>query len=227
MAQAEGPVHIAQPPLRSTREGRRPTRCGVYDAMRESDELEPLLLARAPADAVGPHGDNPFAAVTGEPGQYLLGTDEEAYDKFFMTAHDRSIYTEHLAGFLRTHRPTSCTSSTRCSSATTVISTVRQVLRNVPDRPHAARVSADLQPLRPAGAHPQPGAVPGGFAAALPRVLSGHRPAAVLPAQALHPVALRAGRPVHRSQPVPARALRRLGNPTRANPCTRTTGSSR
>src|SRR4051812_19215074 len=77
----------------------------VFEAMRDSADLEPLLLARAPAEAVGPHGDNPFAAVSGEPDQFLLGTDEEAYDKFFMTAHDRSLYTEHLAGFLRAHRP--------------------------------------------------------------------------------------------------------------------------
>jgi glycosyltransferase involved in cell wall biosynthesis len=104
----------------------------VFDAMRESDELEPLLLARAPAGAVGPHGDNPFAAVTGEPGQYLLGTDEEAYDKFFMTAHDRSIYTEHLAGFLRTHRPDIVHIQHTLFLGVPVIATVRQVLGNVP-----------------------------------------------------------------------------------------------
>jgi glycosyltransferase involved in cell wall biosynthesis len=80
----------------------------LYEAMRESDELEPLLLAR-----MGSEGDvqrrhrpgDPFASLGEDPNQYLILLEREGYDPFLTTWYDKSLYTRYLADFLQFHEP--------------------------------------------------------------------------------------------------------------------------
>jgi glycosyltransferase involved in cell wall biosynthesis len=58
----------------------------LYDAFRETDQFEPILLARAgrpftPTDA--PHDDTPLALVNDDPNQYLLYTDFDDFEQLF------------------------------------------------------------------------------------------------------------------------------------------------
>jgi glycosyltransferase involved in cell wall biosynthesis len=58
----------------------------LYDALCETREIEPILLARAgrpftPTDA--PHDDTPLALVNDDPNQYLLYTDFEDFKQLF------------------------------------------------------------------------------------------------------------------------------------------------
>ena len=58
----------------------------LYDALRETGEIEPILLARAgrpftPTDA--PHDDTPLALVNDDPNQYLLYTDFDDFEQLF------------------------------------------------------------------------------------------------------------------------------------------------
>ena len=59
---------------------------GLYDAFSASEDVEPILLARAgrpfsPADA--PHDDTPLALVNEDPRQYLLYTEFKDFDPLF------------------------------------------------------------------------------------------------------------------------------------------------
>ena len=82
---------------------------------------------------------------------------------------------------------------------------------------HAARVHPDLPSRRP-DVPDQRRAVHACVAAALQRVLPGDPAAGLLPARAVHQAAPRQRRHVPRAQPVPARALCRLGHPARPHP---------
>src|SRR4051794_34135727 len=80
----------------------------LFDALRGSDEFEPLLAARVapnPGPQPSAHPGTPFSTVPGEPGQYFVLTEEEGIDFFLLTARDKSLYTVHFKDFLRTHRP--------------------------------------------------------------------------------------------------------------------------
>src|SRR6185295_8862808 len=74
----------------------------LYEALKGSDEIEPLLVARvAPNPSPHPtaHPGTPFAAIPGDPTQYFVYTEDEGIDFFLLTARDKSLYTEHFADF--------------------------------------------------------------------------------------------------------------------------------
>ena len=81
----------------------------LYEALRDSDEIEPLLVARigsGPSMKRRPHPGAPFSAVTpDDPNQFFLYTDWEGYDWFRMTSRDKRLYATHLTEFLRVHQP--------------------------------------------------------------------------------------------------------------------------
>ena len=95
----------------------------TYQAMRDSDEVEPYYLAKGgpPLEPIGRvHAGTPFApADKADPNQYFVYTDGYSFDWLFGTTTDKELYTKHFRGFLDAIRPTSCTSSTRSSSAMT------------------------------------------------------------------------------------------------------------
>jgi glycosyltransferase involved in cell wall biosynthesis len=80
----------------------------LYERMRESEEWDPLFLAR-----IGPNvaqqraarPGTPFAQVNDDPGQSFVFTETEHFDFFHMTSTDKSLYTRHLTAYLTTHRP--------------------------------------------------------------------------------------------------------------------------
>ena len=97
----------------------------LYEAMRESDEFEPVLVAR-----IGPTGTSiraaarrarPSAGSSDDPNQYFVYTDAERV-RLLPRDLPRQVASTptYFADFLRSPTgPTSCTSSTRTSSGTT------------------------------------------------------------------------------------------------------------
>jgi glycosyltransferase involved in cell wall biosynthesis len=81
----------------------------LYEALRDSDRVDPLLVARIGSSSSmkrEPHAAAPFSTVTpNDPNQFFLYTDWETYEWFQMTSRDKSVYATHLADFLRIHRP--------------------------------------------------------------------------------------------------------------------------
>jgi glycosyltransferase involved in cell wall biosynthesis len=80
----------------------------LYEAMRDSAEFEPILLARMGSEGDVPQrhrpGD-PFSSLEGDPNQYLVLVEREGFDFFYMTYGDKSLYNRYLADFLRFHKP--------------------------------------------------------------------------------------------------------------------------
>src|SRR5215213_2633163 len=80
----------------------------LYESLRESDEFEPLLVARIGpnvASARTSHPGAPFSAVGDDPNQYFLFTETDHFDFFTMTSRDKGVYTHHFADFIRAHNP--------------------------------------------------------------------------------------------------------------------------
>lgn len=80
----------------------------LYEAMRETPGVEPLLLARIGTNVARrrvAHPGTPFSAVNGDPGQYFVFTETEHFDFFTLTSRDKALYTRHLTDFLLAHRP--------------------------------------------------------------------------------------------------------------------------
>src|SRR5687768_11477819 len=80
----------------------------LYESLRESDEFEPLMVARiGPTAASKPtaHPGAPFSSVGDDPDQYFLFTETDNFDFFTMTSRDKNLYTDYFAGFLRAHKP--------------------------------------------------------------------------------------------------------------------------
>ncbi|MBS1879736.1 MAG: glycosyltransferase family 4 protein [Actinobacteria bacterium] len=80
----------------------------LYEAMRETPGVEPLLLARIGTNVARrrvAHPGTPFSAVNGDPGQYFVFTETEHFDFFTLTSRDKALYTRHLTDFLLAQRP--------------------------------------------------------------------------------------------------------------------------
>ncbi|MGB7923690.1 MAG: glycosyltransferase family 4 protein [Pyrinomonadaceae bacterium] len=78
----------------------------VYEAMRESDEFEPLFVARrGPSKSGGLRAGASLSRVNKDHNQYLFFTDPEHFDFFYMTARTKNIYTKDLRELLLTYRP--------------------------------------------------------------------------------------------------------------------------
>jgi glycosyltransferase involved in cell wall biosynthesis len=80
----------------------------LYEAMRASDEFEPVLVARMrpnPGPEPSGHPGTPFLARPDDPNQYFVLTEDEGFDFFLGTVRDKSLYTTYFEEFLRAHRP--------------------------------------------------------------------------------------------------------------------------
>jgi glycosyltransferase involved in cell wall biosynthesis len=79
----------------------------LYEAMQESSEFEPLLLARTgPPVSATPqvHGGTPFQHVNSDPNQYFFYTNGE-FDWFHGVLKAKEALTFHFRGFLEATRP--------------------------------------------------------------------------------------------------------------------------
>jgi glycosyltransferase involved in cell wall biosynthesis len=80
----------------------------LYEAMRRSENWEPILLARTgpPMSRFDRHHEGTLiAAVNGDPGQYFFFTDLNEYDWLYSTIRNKAVYTRFLRQFLLAHRP--------------------------------------------------------------------------------------------------------------------------
>jgi glycosyltransferase involved in cell wall biosynthesis len=80
----------------------------LYEAMRASDRFEPLLVARIGSTVAtkrSGHPGTPFSLVDGDDHQYFLFTETEQFDFFRHSLRDKTVYTKHLADFLRAYDP--------------------------------------------------------------------------------------------------------------------------
>ena len=96
----------------------------LFETLCGSDEIEPVLVARADlAGGARRHGlytGATFKTVEGDPQQYFMFTEFEDFDPVLGTSEDQVALHKRTSrtSCVRTSR-TSCTSSTRTSSATT------------------------------------------------------------------------------------------------------------
>ena len=80
----------------------------LYEAMRGSEDFEPVLMARLGNDVAAPrtaHAGSPFSRINEDENQHFFFTEEGHFDFFFMTLREKSQYTNHFAEFLRAERP--------------------------------------------------------------------------------------------------------------------------
>lgn len=80
----------------------------LYEAMRETPGVEPVLLARIGSNVARnrvAHPGTPFSSVNGDPDQYFVFTETEHFDFFTLTSRDKSLYSQHLTNFLLAQRP--------------------------------------------------------------------------------------------------------------------------
>jgi glycosyltransferase involved in cell wall biosynthesis len=80
----------------------------LYEGMRETPGVEPVLLARIGSNVARKrvaHPGTPFSSVNEDPDQYFVFTETEHFDFFTLTSRDKSLYTQHLTNFLLAHRP--------------------------------------------------------------------------------------------------------------------------
>jgi glycosyltransferase involved in cell wall biosynthesis len=84
----------------------------LYNAIRESDDFEPIFLARAGSPFTGHfyyHGWSPFVILENDPNQYLFYTDTYIelglYDHLFGRWEHKEVLTRFFRDFLLAHRP--------------------------------------------------------------------------------------------------------------------------
>jgi glycosyltransferase involved in cell wall biosynthesis len=80
----------------------------LYEAMRETPDVEPVLLARIGSNVARrrvAHPGTPFCSVNGDPNQQFVFTETEHFDFFTLTSRDKSLYSRHFKDFLLAQRP--------------------------------------------------------------------------------------------------------------------------
>jgi glycosyltransferase involved in cell wall biosynthesis len=80
----------------------------LFEALRASDQIEPILVARADlrkAEESGLYAGATFKTVEGDPQQYFMFTDFEEFDPVLGTSGAKSLYTTEFANFLRAEQP--------------------------------------------------------------------------------------------------------------------------
>lgn len=80
----------------------------LYEAMRASDEFEPIFVARSgpPVSTVSrPHEGTLFTTVNEDPNQYLFYTDVSDFNWLFMTSPHKDVYTKYFREFLLAYQP--------------------------------------------------------------------------------------------------------------------------
>ena len=107
----------------------------LFDALRGSDEIEPLLLSRIGRTSM-PQGNRPgtlFSTLDGEPDQYFMFTESEpTYDYFFGTSRNKLIYTTYFADFLEAYKPDVVHFQHTLHMGYDLVSTARRVLPHAP-----------------------------------------------------------------------------------------------
>ena len=108
----------------------------LYQALRSSDRIEPLLVARIGSDPSmqrRSHPGAPFSTVDVEdPNQFFMYTDWESYDWFKMTSRDKQLYATYLSDFLRVHQPDVVHFQHMHTIGWDAVSQTRRVLPEVP-----------------------------------------------------------------------------------------------
>jgi glycosyltransferase involved in cell wall biosynthesis len=80
----------------------------VYRTLNDSDDFEPIFLARAGPPVshnAQPHAGPPFAAVNRDPNQYFFYTDLNGFDWLNGRLYDRTVLTRFYRDFLLAHKP--------------------------------------------------------------------------------------------------------------------------
>ena len=80
----------------------------LYEGMRDTPGVEPVLLARIGSNVARrrvAHPGTPFSAVNDDPNQYFVFTETEHFDFFTLTSRDKALYSQHLTDFLLAQRP--------------------------------------------------------------------------------------------------------------------------
>ncbi len=78
----------------------------LYEAVRQSDEFEPWLLARGGSpDSIQMPPGTCLRMIADDPNQYLFFTDLSGFDFFYGTSPEQSIYTKCLREFLSACQP--------------------------------------------------------------------------------------------------------------------------
>jgi glycosyltransferase involved in cell wall biosynthesis len=80
----------------------------LYEGMRETPGVEPVLLARIGSNVARQrvaHPGTPFSSVNDDPNQYFVFTETEHFDFFTLTSRDKSLYSQHLTNFLLAQQP--------------------------------------------------------------------------------------------------------------------------
>jgi glycosyltransferase involved in cell wall biosynthesis len=82
----------------------------LYRAMRESNELEPILVARTGSSPrlAAPsldRADTRFSSADADPNQYLVSTDVGHFDYFYVTSGEKRLYSDDFTKFLRAQSP--------------------------------------------------------------------------------------------------------------------------
>jgi glycosyltransferase involved in cell wall biosynthesis len=75
----------------------------LYQALRDSAEIEPILLARTVNSGHRGRRDTPFFALNDDPNQILWSQPE--HDGFYLTSPAKEQYTVHFHGLLTAYRP--------------------------------------------------------------------------------------------------------------------------
>ena len=125
---------------------------GVYNALARSHDVEPFLLARADPGPTGEHSQTPFAPTGDDPNQILAYLSDDDYDKFFIRLRDKVPFVRSFTELLRSLRPDVVHFQHALFLGRRARLDRSPGAARGSDRVHAARVPADLPPLRPAGA---------------------------------------------------------------------------
>ena len=195
----------------------------LYEALRESEEIRARCWWRASARTWPPPAPRTRERRSARSTTTRTSTSSirrpTDFDFFTMTSRDKSAV--HAASSpsscARTSR-TSCTSSTPSSSGYDLVSRGAADAARRADRLHAARVPADLPPRRPDGAHErralQARRRRGAATSASRR---SRRRSSSCASASSSPTSTQVDMFLA-PEPVPARALRRLGHPARPDP---------
>jgi glycosyltransferase involved in cell wall biosynthesis len=80
----------------------------LYEAMRDSPRVEPVLLARTGkphSNTDRYHEGTLLTGVESDPNQYLFHTEYSAFDWFLGTTRNKEVITRYFADFLAAYRP--------------------------------------------------------------------------------------------------------------------------
>ena len=80
----------------------------LFEALRDSPEVQPLLVARADrrkAEESGLYAGATFKTVDGDPHQYFMFTAFEDFDPVLGTSRSKAVYTRDFAEFLAAQQP--------------------------------------------------------------------------------------------------------------------------